>query len=196
MKYSCKDFLDELKYEDVSIKEIKSFKGIENCAWKCEFFPNKSTMNGKHWDWEIWDECDDTPEKIAIHMAFKKGGTKIEKELVHFLEHYYEEMIYKNRKPGQLTMYHGTRILISFQILDGEPYIHYQNNIENNFNKYEVVENDDTIKIKGKCYIDPFKYLTDEGRRYCDEVQYYDEVDWKKELLIILNKYFKKKPSK
>jgi hypothetical protein len=191
MKYSCKDFLDSVKDEDVSIKEIKSFKGIEDCSWKCEFYPNKSTIDGKHWDWEIWDECDDTPEKNAIHLAFKKGGTKIEKEIVHFMEHYYEEMVYENRKPGQLTMYHGTRRLISFRIINGKPYIHYQNSIENNFDKYKGINNDGNVEIKGRCFIDGMKYLTDTGRRYCDEVQYYNEVDWKKELLNIFNKHLK-----
>lgn len=197
-KYSVKDFLNHELLPP--LEQIKTFKDIEDLTLVCHFHePHKPRMEQKYWNWEIWQDCEDTQTMHTIYLAFKNGGKQIEKEIVHFLENFYEEYVYPKINNDKLTMYHGMRQLISLKFYNGKPYIHYQNMIDTNHFPYgkwlRPIDNDDTHRITGKSYIDSLKYKTTKfeggGRRYCKETRYYGIVHWEKELINIFNRHIK-----
>lgn len=185
------------------MEKIKSFKDVEHLVLMVMVNPKKPFYQ-KHWELMIDQECEDNPTTDLINKVIKKGGKKFERELVHFLEHFYEEYVVKKIKPGELTMYHGIRQVTALCIFDGKAQMHYQNLVENNYDIVNYphehddlrIENDGHFDIKGKSYIDPFKYLTDEGRKYCDSAMYSDYVYWLDELKKLFNKYLQDKPTK
>jgi 23S rRNA G2069 N7-methylase RlmK/C1962 C5-methylase RlmI len=134
-------------FKNNNMKEIKNFKDIKNLSFMCMVNPKKPT-NQKYWEWEVEYEQEVTENADLFFNTFKKGDKKIQKDLFEFLEMYYHLKILPESKG--VTMYHGTRQVLCLQIVNGKPYIHYQNKIESNFDEVIDYENDNTHEIKGK----------------------------------------------
>jgi hypothetical protein len=128
------------------MKEVKNFKDIENLSFMCIVNPKKPT-NQKYWEWEVDYEQEETENSNLFYHAFENGGKKLQRDLFDFLEMYYHLMIVPKTKG--LTMYHGLRQVLCLQIIEGKPYVHYQNKIESNFDEVDDFENDGSYEIKG-----------------------------------------------
>lgn len=126
--------------------KIKNFKGIDNLTFMC-FMNPKNPKNQKYWEWDIDYDQEETENADLFYNSFEKGGKKLQRDLFEFLEMYYHLMI--SPKEKGLKMYHGIRQVLCLQIIDGKPYLHYQNKIESSFDECDDYENDNHHEIKG-----------------------------------------------
>lgn len=138
-------------FKNYNMKEVKNFKDIENLSFMCIVNPKKPT-NQKYWEWEVDYEQEETENSNLFYHAFENGGKKLQKDLFEFLEMYYHLKILP--KVRGLSMYHGIRQVLCLHIVDGKPYLHYQNKIESNFDEVSDYEIDNHHEIKGKYQFD------------------------------------------
>ena len=145
---------------------IKSFKGLDSFSFYYYLNPSKSITKQTYKDessfeLEFYNE-DTTNVGDTLYTICELGGKKLHKELIDFLEdfyftHYESGDINKNR--DKLSMFHGIRQVLGFNIINGKPYLHYQNSIVDN--REEKIsdcslDNDDHIEIKKGYWLDDF----------------------------------------